>query len=522
LLQSPFAPVDSAHHRWQFSIRGLLVFTVSVAIGASFSQVSLANWVAFISLDVYHEYPPPPDIKTGWAGGLIAVVLFWFCLGVFHQIRDLNAWLAEHRDVEREYRWAARIEVAWRVAVLALFSIFALMTILIDKKLLVLPEPGDRFWKVAEMFREAIFTVLLLVVVGSVPAYRPKRYWGAAAYLTQAVLGAAVVAFFLKHVLGEMGIARLVEIAILGISNSFSLHLASNNLVRCVQCTRVFFWWTTASSMLVGFNWYFLNNLARRWWAGAALRGLSRFSRREKPCQAKALDSPRKMGLSPSGGIALGFYSVLAVLGTISTCVFAVWALAIGYPQMNPLMVESRGPITVHCWIALVILFAIVAAASAYRLTADWREGDGTLPDPWRRNADTYYHEWRTLLVLLAVAIVGMNVQLWFYQTTIPGLGISNVSNMMTRPTAGPSPMFFPVWFNGRPINYLWLALALLALHRAICRRNPWTVRPDLPRINSAQFFALWPLAFAILFSGLFTLAWLSFAIWHSPWYISR
>ena len=103
--QSPFAPAESVRQRWQFSIRGMLIFTVSVAIGASVSQTKLSSWVAFIPTDAFDQNKVPLDIKTGWCGGLIATLIFWLCMGIFYQIRDLWASLSTRCDLDNQQRW---------------------------------------------------------------------------------------------------------------------------------------------------------------------------------------------------------------------------------------------------------------------------------------------------------------------------------------------------------------------------------------------------------------------------------
>ena len=488
--QSPFAPAESARGRWQFSIRGILLFTASVAIGASVSQINLSSWMAFVSLDVYNEWRVPTDIKTGFFGGSIAVLLFWCCFGLFYQVRDLRAWLAAHGSLPGEQRAGARFEIGWRICLLASFLLYAVMVYLVDQKRLVLAERGVRFWNVAEMIREAIFALLLLILVGSVPAARPRKYWAALVYLVRAVLGVCIIRFFLEYVLDDMAVCRLVEIATIGISNAFPLDLTPNGAILVRRYSRIFFWWTAASGVVFAFNYYFLSKLARQKKAGIGRRLL---------------------------------WCVLLSLGVLNTSVFAIWILTYGYPQLSPIFVEARGPIEFHCWIAIAVITVLLAAVSAYRMTADRRKIESAVAAAWRRNPDNYYHEWRLVLWLFAMAVAGLLAQLLYYQSTVPGLTLSNLQTFGYKRPPGFSLNLIPDWLNGRPVNYLWLALILLALHRALWPRGKGEQRQtELPRIELRRFFAIWLLSLLVILPGLFALAWLSFAVWYSPWYMGR
>ena len=64
--QSPFAPADSSRQRWQFSIRGMLIFTASVAIGLSVMQINKSCWFAG---QISRDLDDAEIIKTGWLGG---------------------------------------------------------------------------------------------------------------------------------------------------------------------------------------------------------------------------------------------------------------------------------------------------------------------------------------------------------------------------------------------------------------------------------------------------------------------
>jgi hypothetical protein len=74
MSQPPDNPSEPLHNRWQFSLRGMLLFTLSVAIGASVVKCNVHNWIGDQSQLV-------GGIKIGFGGGLIAILVFWMIFG---------------------------------------------------------------------------------------------------------------------------------------------------------------------------------------------------------------------------------------------------------------------------------------------------------------------------------------------------------------------------------------------------------------------------------------------------------
>jgi hypothetical protein len=139
----------------------------------------------------------------------------------------------------------------------------------------------------------------------------------------------------------------------------------------------------------------------------------------------------------------------------------------------------------------------------------------------WRRNADKYYHEWRTVLWLLALGVACCFLD-----------GLSILCQIISRILLCLFPYLYvpnaKSWTDisfgliGMPIPCLWCAVVLLALHRATARRPIEQSASDLPRISPAKFAAIWLFTAAVTVSGAVVLVWMSFGFWFNPWWRGR
>ncbi len=248
--------------------------------------------------------------------------------------------------------------------------------------------------------------------------------------------------------------------------------------------TNLFFWWSISSGMVVVINWAILVRLARQWPMG--------FKRRL-------------------------MWIILLISGIAAASTFIFWLYASGLKEISPYFAESLNEAPISYWISAVLLVIILVTILTYRMAVDRGQIANMPLIQWRRNPDKYYHEWRTILVLLTIAIA------------FCFLNALNLLRMLVSQISWdfvPPPRFLS-WTDifygllGAPISCLWCALILLALHRVFARRRaPEHLQSELPRINPAKFITVWIATAAFVVSGALVLVWMSFALWFNPWWI--
>jgi hypothetical protein len=172
MLQSPLQTTESPLSRWQFSIRGLLLFTASVAVGISFGLTKLESWsiYGFTCND-------GKAIMTGWCGGLIGFIVFWMVVGIACQIRDLWSYLRTAPPIDKEQKCSLRCEIYWRVGIIPILLFVAIFAACLDREFFKLACLEEDWGYYNEVYREPIVLLLLMVIVWNVPQaeVKPKR-----------------------------------------------------------------------------------------------------------------------------------------------------------------------------------------------------------------------------------------------------------------------------------------------------------------------------------------------------------
>jgi hypothetical protein len=463
--------------RWQFSISGMLVFTLSVAIGAAVVQVNVRDLLA-TSAPVYALF------KAGLCG-LLIIIAFWMICGILYQVRDLRSVRVSHPPLCSEHRWGLRFEIFWRLIMALLMAICILMVFLINQKIIILPVPSDISYLLIGSFIDVVPAILLLALVGSVPYVRRKEYSSLlhrGLWLIVCVLAGALC---LELWSNQTLIHHLVHIATAGIDYAQPLQFSSIDSRYYKICANLFFWWSILSSMIVIINWAILGRLARKW---------SRGFKQRLP------------------------WIVLLIAGVTATSTFVIWLYARGLKEISPCLAESCNEAPIHYWLSAALLVIILVTIITYRSAVD-RDQIVNMPlIEWRRNPQKYYHEWRAILLLLTIAIS-------FYCLD----PLNRMQILFSQILWGVVPPPFRSWSEiiygliGMPINCLWLALILLALHRTFARReDPQQSHTGLPRINPARLITVWFATLAVMVSSALVLVWMSFALWFNPWWSGR
>jgi hypothetical protein len=473
-------PSTKPHSRWQFSLRGMFVLTLSVAVGASVVRCNMHSWlgVGGSSEDV---------MKVGLDGGLFAFLLFWMVLGFIFQIRDLRTTHASNHTLIVEQRWGLGFEIFWRLTVTALLAIYVFISFLIDRGTLTLSEWAGLGWLHAGIFRVSVLILLLVILVGSIPHIRREKPTSIINCGLQLIVSMLAIVFCLERWMDLTFIPYLVHLATIGINQAQPLKFTAINPSTYNFSVSLFFWWSLLSVLIVAINWTLLTLLARQWSTGYKHRLI---------------------------------WSGLLIAGIALAGSFVIWIETTGYNKISPFLAEAGRDAPIHCWIATAILILILTTLLTYRMTADYDSLAIAPQVSWRRNPNKYYHEKRWMLVLLAVAIVWFHYEIFFYQENATSKSMLALGFNYSRAISLRE--LIESWFSV-PTDYLWLSLILLALHRAFKRRKDSKyLQADLPRVNPARFVTIWIATAVVMVSGALVLVWMSFALWFNPWFRGR
>jgi hypothetical protein len=146
-------------------------------------------------------------------------------------------------------------------------------------------------------------------------------------------------------------------------------------------------------------------------------------------------------------------------------------------------------------------VIVVMVTAGAYRMTSRAIQPDRFHEVNWRRHESAYYHERRTVMLLIAAVIWGP----W-----IPAMVSESAWWLLVRP------MF---WFGP---TYLTTLVGLVAVYAAFRRRRPAADSQPIgpPTLRMSCFCAVWTAMFLTAMLGIPVLVLLSFAVWFNPWYL--
>jgi hypothetical protein len=462
----------SPRRRFQFSLRGLMVLMFGVAVG--FSAAMGAKETDFDER-LY-------SFGERLCAGLLAAVSAWVALGLINQARDL--WSAFHgrSGLCSEERWGWRFAVLWRVGVACLLVGYYTINILLARELLALPERNDDFWHVGARLRDALFHISLLIALAGVPRVRQSRPRPSRFQPVINILGWLAAAYWCLFVWSNMMIVpALVHISIMGTAMAEPLWLSRESMITYSTARLHHFLW--ASICAVGLLL-------------AHLGVVRQFARQ----QARRL---RRRWLW--AGVLIPSLAIVAV--------YPIWLVARRLRDIAPLFAETYDPGPSHLWVAAGLLIAVFVTCASRRLMRAARNPARASELHWRRDPQRYYHEGRTIAVLVVIALA-----LKFIMDFIPTL--QDLWDM-TR--------FFASYDNAigwcfeelfcDPSTYLLVTVLLIAV-RNVFRGRVRSIDSRLdgpPGLPVVRFCVVWCILFLTVVFAVPTLAGLGFAIGLSP-----
>ncbi len=334
--------VDRPRARFRFTLRGLMVSIVGVAMGALEAQL---------------EHPRFSD-------AMLTCLSVWAAFGLAHQISDLWRASSKWNLLTTDERWGTRFAIAWRVAViLLLLAYYGVRTLLAGKEFSLPEEDAAVFsFPPAAALREALLCLLLMLILWSVPRLRspPRRrsivWWGLQG--VAATCGAALCLLLWWRL---SVIHFLVQVACVGVESYQPTRFAIPNFNTAVRYP-AFVLESLFDATLVGLSFALIWFLSQSW-----------------------QHSRRRLFLL----LCLG-----AELATLSW--YTVWLTTVGARRVSPWMVEVWQIGSVHRWITAALVVAVVAAALAMRLARTPTSAAHGPALAWRSDAGRYYHERRS------------------------------------------------------------------------------------------------------------------------------
>jgi hypothetical protein len=347
MAEAPSATDRQRHGRWQFTLRSLFLFTLSIAIGLSFWKT-----------------------EGDWYGAALVTISFWIVFGLVAQVCDIYTSLPHCENSPPEDRWGRRFSIFWRLALCGLIGLCFITPFLISFHL-VAPSDSKEFIHVSSraMWR-ALLIISIIVAVASSPRFaRPDRQgvWSRAVDLLG---GAAALALFVVLLLDRLCIVSLVHITVAGIMSAAPLWCAEDTVSTYSRDRVLGFVDVTTSGVLAVL-------------ASCALLRLLAL------CWRRAM-WPR---------ICLG--AMLAVSLAIMLRLTATVVL-IEVPRITPVLAANIPAPTPYRWTPAIALTLLLTAVVAYRWSKLSAAGLVAGGVTWRRSENRYCHEWLVLLFLLA------------------------------------------------------------------------------------------------------------------------
>jgi len=208
---------------------------------------------------------------------------------------------------------------------------------------------------------------------------------------------------------------------------------------------------------------------------------------------------------------------LIVVLGSVAGSIaITVWLSTTGLAAASPFFIEVRifPRWQESCMVAAMLLMVTTVVAS--RIVSPLESVPNDIGH-WRRHANAYLHEWRTISFLLAVTVIA-HLAKWFPDETA-----------LWR-TIGQEPHWYqsPLWWNRiyasfvphviQPESLLSIAVFMAAIRCTFSRRRQcFGAGNGGPRtLLLARFLCVWLLTLTLLFSAAITCRWLAFGMWLS------
>jgi len=437
---------------FQFGIRGLFVLAFAVAVGFSTLGTEHARWFHVLF------------------GAGLALTL----LGLTHQVVDLCQTFYGRMDLSADHRWGWRFEVFWRLGVATLLVGYYAMSILLERKVLSLPDRrGDDFF-IGSALRDVVAVLAAVIIFAAIerpgrerPSSRRSRWI--------ALLGAiAGICWYGVAVANWLLIPFLVHVSIQGIGCAEPLWLATEGFgLVSIAKMHAFFWCSLLSVGGLLVSLALIGRLARR------------------PPEG-----------SRHGWVTVGLLA--CSLGIAGICV--TWLCTDGIRSLAPMYVQVWDPGPGHIWITASLLILTFVTAATRRIVS---AGDTLSRDPltdWRRRPQAYYHERRAVLFVMATGLIALLTETFLFYLKWFGFGLQAVLDYLGFMLILPQTLFF-------------MALLLVAVQKAVTgwRRSDAPVPTGVPELPLARFCAVWVALLLTVVLAVPAIAGLGFAVWMIP-----
>jgi hypothetical protein len=461
----------------QFSIRGLFVICFSVAVG----------------LGAAKSAPLP------WSTGLFATAAFWCMCGLMTQAVDLRNALRTSADAAADVRCGWRTGVFWRLGLLLLFLTYFVVQYMVQNGSLPLSRSGrvggHLLWQ--DIFG-ALLYLLFVMLLASVPGLVRSTSPTGLASRCIAFLGFfAVVVCCLLMWSNGLSIYYLVYVA----TTSYEQFAPNVCAIEGID----------ANIIARGHRFFLLCLLAT--------------------CLALVSFACIRQVASPRSRQRVYRVMILAMLALAmaGSASLAVWITTGGLWRLSPAWASAETMSPMLRWFCIFLLSGLLTTAITYRLL---RQGMGPVDadEPaWRRHEGAYYHEHRGVMTMLIVASLvflfekQQEIPVWravadcFFQLFRSPEDYRFIANLFLDASRSLVIVLFQNPGNCLVVAILWLAIRGLFIGRTWTWRHA-PVPVATMRLPCARFVVVWLALFVTLAAAGIAFAWLSFAVWLTPW----
>jgi hypothetical protein len=341
--------------RFQFSIRGMLIFTAAIAIGFALGKTTKVE------------------------DGLFAFASTWIVAGLIAQIVDLRAVFRQASGLTRDQSCAWWFAILSRTGLATLVvGHFLLIALLATKRLTLTGVEGDFPWEETlfhESLRNAIFALSLFLVFAGLDigkrSARPRRWTpvvnAAMAFAVVIMVCYSLIDRFVVASYGHFGSARVA----IEMPHAHAPYAKVFSDARSLSFLNL----AMLASGIVLLDVLLLYWLTRCWTVGRLRR-------------AVAL-------------LALG-------IGLALTAIYPAWLATGGLRETSPFCAELLTIQPLNRWLFGAVLAIMFVTAGARRIIPAEQLRTNNPQSTWRRRSALYYNEYRLLAVFVAIAIVCM------------------------------------------------------------------------------------------------------------------